>query len=67
MNIEGLSSTPSIEDLTDISIFDNNMRKTNGKSAPLDLEAIRTKPRSLVAILFDTYDTCPYCGGKFLN
>lgn len=63
----GSSSFPPIEELTDINIFDDDMRRISGNGASLDPEAIKMKPQSLAAMQFSRYDTCPYCRGKFVN
>lgn len=65
------SSIPNVEEVADTEIFDVNLRRINStggtSNAVLDLECSKSTPLSLTAFLFDTFDICPYCGGKFID
>lgn len=65
-------SVPTVEELADTEIFDNDLLRIDGagmedNSATVDLDAFKSKPFSLARMLFDTFDICPYCGGKFVG
>ena len=53
-------------------MFDNDLLRIGGgkmmdNSSSVDLSAFKSEPFSLATILFDTFDVCPYCGGKFVG
>lgn len=65
------SPIPSVEEVADTEIFDEDLKRINRNrgtsSGTLDLEFIKLKSSSLATMLFDTFDICPYCGGKFID
>lgn len=65
-------SVPTVEELADTEMFDDDLLKIGGgemmdSSSSVDLDAFKSRPFSLATILFDTFDMCPYCGGKFVG
>lgn len=65
-------SVPTVEELADTEMFDDNLLRIGGgemmdNSFSVDLNAFKSEPFSLATILFDTFDMCPYCGGKFVG
>lgn len=65
-------AVPTVEELADTEMFDDNLLKIGGgemmgNSSPVDLSAFKSEPFSLATILFDAFDMCPYCGGKFVG
>lgn len=65
-------SVPTVEELADTEMFDDDLLrigggKMMGNSSSVDLNAFKSEPFSLATILFDTFDMCPYCGGKFVG
>lgn len=70
---DGVASLiPTIEEVADIEVFDDDMRKidvagSNNSTGTVDFDAITRKSFSLEKLLFDTFDICPYCGGKFIS
>ena len=70
---DGVASlTPTVEEVADIEIYDDELRKIDvaGRkvsTGTVDFEAIERKCPSLERLMIDTFDICPYCGGKFIN
>lgn len=65
-------SVPTVEELADTEIFGDDMLRIDGagtteNSASVDLDAFKSKPFSLATMLFNTFDICLYCGGKFVG
>lgn len=65
-------SVPTVEELADTEMFDDDLLRIGGdgmmnNSSSVDLDAFKSKPFSLTTMLFDTFDMCPYCGGKFVG
>ncbi|MCJ1470133.1 hypothetical protein MMC07_008778 [Pseudocyphellaria aurata] len=66
------SLVPTIEEVADIDIYDDNLRKIdkagrNTSTGTINFDAITRKSSPLEKLLFDTFDICPYCGGKFIS
>lgn len=57
----------SVEELADVTVFDDHLRRIGHDGEVVDLEAFRRPPRSLAATFFHTYGVCPYCGGKYVG
>lgn len=65
-------SVPTVEELADTEMFDDDLTRIGGggmmdNSSSVNLDAFKSKPFSLATMLFNTFDMCPYCGGKFVG
>lgn len=70
---DGVASLiPTVEEVADIEIYDDDLRKfdmagRNISTGTINFDAITRKSPPLEKLLFDTFDICPYCGGKFIS
>lgn len=69
---DNMCSVPTVEELADTEMFDDDLTRIGGggmmdNSSSVNLDAFKSKPFSLATMLFDTFDMCPYCGGKFVG
>lgn len=69
---DNMCSVPTVEELADTEMFDDDLTRIGGggmmdNSSSVNLDAFKSKPFSLATMLFNTFDMCPYCGGKFVG
>lgn len=65
-------SMPAVEEVADDEVFDDDLKRLDGTGTidaamSLDIETIKSKPHQLAAMLFETFNICPYCGGNFID